>query len=44
MVAALDNPILKPDTRAKLRTITEAELEGVPHLRMRAFACRPACR
>jgi hypothetical protein len=32
-VAALDNPILKPETRAKLRTITQAEIEGVPHLK-----------
>ena len=32
-VAALDNPILKPETLAKLRTITEAELEGIPHVK-----------
>ena len=32
-VAALDNPILKPETLAKLRSITQAEIEGVPHLK-----------
>ena len=32
-VAALDNPILKPETLAKLRAITEAELIGIPHVK-----------
>jgi hypothetical protein len=32
-VASLDNPILKPDTLARLRVITEAEIEGIGHLK-----------
>src|SRR5437763_5538305 len=32
-VASLDNPILKPETLARLRVITEAEIEGTGHLK-----------
>jgi hypothetical protein len=40
-VAQLDNPILKPATRAKLQTITEEELQGIPHLKDEGL-CRPS--
>src|SRR6266850_390025 len=32
-VAKLDNPILKPETRARLKAITDAEIEGISHLK-----------
>ena len=32
-VASLDNPILRPETLARLRVITEAEIEGTGHLK-----------
>src|SRR5579872_5515281 len=40
-VAALDNPILKPDTFARLKTITELEIGGVGHLKDEGM-CRPS--
>ena len=40
-VAQLDNPILKPATRARLQTITEEELQGIPHLKDEGL-CRPS--
>ena len=40
-VAQLDNPILKPETRARLKTITDEELEGIPHLKDEGL-CRPS--
>jgi hypothetical protein len=40
-VAQLDNPILKPATRAKLRMITEEELRGIPHLKDEGL-CQPS--
>ena len=39
--AALDNPILKPETLAKLRTITEAEINGIPHVKDEGL-CQPS--
>jgi hypothetical protein len=39
--AALDNPILKPETLARLRTITEAELKGIPHIKDEGL-CQPS--
>jgi len=32
-VAQLDNPILKPETKARLKTITDAEIDGISHLK-----------
>ncbi len=32
-IAALDNPILKPETLAKLEMVTEAGLAGIPHVK-----------
>ena len=32
-VSQLDNPILKPETRAKLKAITDLELSGISHLK-----------
>jgi hypothetical protein len=32
-VPALDNPILKPDTLAKIGTIAKQEIDGIPHLK-----------
>lgn len=40
-VAQLDNAILKPATRAKLKAITEKELQGIPHLKDEGL-CRPS--
>src|ERR1700680_4758865 len=40
-VAALDNPILKPETLAKIRAITEAEINGVPHIKDEGM-CQPS--
>ena len=40
-VAALDNPILKPETLARLRTITEAEIRGIPHVKDEGM-CQPS--
>jgi hypothetical protein len=40
-VPSLDNPILKPETLAKLRTIAEAEIEGIPHLKDEGM-CQPS--
>lgn len=40
-VAKLDNPILKPETLARLRPITEAEIRGIPHVKDEGF-CRPS--
>jgi hypothetical protein len=40
-VPALDNPILKPDTLARLRTIAEAEIAGIPHLKDEGM-CQPS--
>jgi hypothetical protein len=40
-VPALDNPILKPETLAKLRPIVEAELQGIPHIKDEA-RCLPS--
>jgi hypothetical protein len=39
--AKLDNPILKPETLAKLRPITEAEIEGIPHVKNEGH-CEPS--
>jgi len=40
-VSSLDNPILKPETRAKLRAITEAEINGIPHIKDEGM-CQPS--
>jgi hypothetical protein len=40
-VPALDNPILKPDTLARLRIIAQAEIDGVPHLKDEGM-CQPS--
>ena len=40
-VPSLDNSILKPETLAKLRTIAEAEIEGIPHLKDEGM-CQPS--
>ncbi len=40
-VAALDNPIFKPKTLEKLRVISEAELEGIPHVKNEGM-CQPS--
>jgi hypothetical protein len=40
-VPALDNPILKPETLAKLRPIVEAELKGIPHIKDEGH-CEPS--
>jgi hypothetical protein len=39
-VPALDNPILRPETLSKLRTIAEAEIQGIPHLKDESM-CQP---
>jgi hypothetical protein len=38
---ALDNPILKPETLAKLRPIAEAEIRGIPHIKNEG-RCQPS--
>jgi hypothetical protein len=38
---ALDNPILKPETLAKLRPIAEAEIRGIPHIKNEGH-CQPS--
>jgi len=40
-VPALDNPILKPETLARLRPIAEAEIKGIPHVKDEGL-CRPS--
>ena len=40
-IAALDNPILKPETLAKLQLITEAALQGIPHIKDEGM-CQPS--
>src|SRR4051812_14836582 len=40
-VPSLDNPILKPETLTKIRTIAEAEIEGIPHLKDESM-CLPS--
>jgi hypothetical protein len=40
-VSQLDNPILKPETRARLKTITDAELRGISHLKDEGV-CQPS--
>ncbi len=40
-VASLDNPILKPETLARLQAITEAELQGMPHVKDEGM-CQPS--
>jgi hypothetical protein len=40
-VSQLDNPILKPETRAQLQVITEGELRGVSHLKDEGV-CQPS--
>jgi hypothetical protein len=40
-VADLSNPILAPDTLARIRLITEQELSNIPHLKDES-ACRPS--
>ena len=40
-VSALDNPILKPETLARLRPITEAEINGIPHIKDEGL-CQPS--
>ena len=40
-IAALDNPILKPETLAKLRVINEAGLQGIPHIKDEGM-CQPS--
>jgi hypothetical protein len=32
-VADVKNPILKPETRAKLQTVVDAEIKGIPHVK-----------
>lgn len=39
-VASLDNPILQPETLARLQAITDAELQGMPHVKDEGM-CRP---
>lgn len=39
-VASLDNPILKPETLARLQAITDAELQDIPHIKDEGM-CRP---
>ncbi len=38
---ALDNPILKPETLAKLQPIAEAEIHGIPHIKNEGH-CEPS--
>jgi hypothetical protein len=40
-VASLDNPILQPETFARLQAITEAELQGMPHVKDEGM-CQPS--
>ncbi len=40
-IAALDNPILKPETLAKLEVVTEAGLRGFPHVKDEGM-CQPS--
>ena len=40
-IAALDNPILKPETLAKLQVVTEAGLRGFPHVKDEGM-CQPS--
>ena len=40
-VASLDNPILQPATLARLQAITEAELQGIPHVKDEGM-CQPS--
>jgi hypothetical protein len=40
-VPLLDNPILTPETLARLRVIAQAEIEGIPHLKDEGM-CRPS--
>jgi hypothetical protein len=40
-VPDLDNPILKPETRAKLQAIRDAELRGIPHVKDEGM-CMPS--
>ncbi len=40
-IAALDNPILKPETLAKLEVVTEAGLAGIPHVKDEGM-CQPS--
>jgi len=40
-VAALDNPILKPETLARLQEITDAELQSIPHMKDESL-CQPS--
>ena len=40
-VPALDNPILTPETLARLRVIAQAEIEGIPHLKDEGM-CQPS--
>src|SRR5690242_14836071 len=32
-ISSLDNPILKPETRAKLKAITEYDIQGISHIK-----------
>src|ERR1700686_4755022 len=38
---ALDNPILKPETLARLRPIVDAEIRGIPHIKEEGH-CQPS--
>ncbi len=40
-VPALDNPILKPETLAKLRVIAQEEIAGIPHVKDEGM-CQPS--
>ena len=40
-VASLDNPILKPETLAKLQLITNAEMQDIPHIKDEGM-CQPS--
>jgi hypothetical protein len=40
-VPEMDNPILSPETKARLETIRDAELEGIPHLKDEGV-CQPS--
>ena len=40
-IAALDNPILKPETLAKLQMVTDAGLRSIPHIKDEGM-CQPS--
>ena len=40
-VSKLDNPILKPETLARIKTITDAEIKGIPHVKDEGL-CQPS--